>query len=304
MVFPLVLGTGQRLFGEGAPETELTLAETRPIGGDGVVLSVYRPRPRTVTAADGTRIAYDRTGSGPALVLVQGAFSARRDPVMADIAAALESRFTVFNYDRRGRGDSGDTAPYSLRREIEDLAAVVEATGGPALVFGGSSGGALALEAAAAGVPVTRLAVFEPPYVTDPSRPPIPTYEELSGLVEEGRRGEAVEAFLTRGAELPAEAVAGMKGSPAWPHLESVAHTLAYECAAVGPGPVPADRLSRIAVPTLVIEGEESGERMRTAARAVAEAVPGARLHTLPGQAHGRLDPAGLASVLTAFFTA
>ncbi|GGS74955.1 alpha/beta hydrolase [Planobispora rosea] len=261
------------------------------------------PGPHMVTSADGTGIAYDRTGAGPALILVQGAFSTRTDPIMAGIAAALESRFTVINYDRRGRGDSGDTAPYAVQREIEDLRSLIDAAGGKAMVFGGSSGGALALEAAAAGAPISKLAVFEPPYVADSVISPIPTYEELSALVEQGRRGEAVEVFLTRGAEMPAEAVAGMKAQPFWAGIEAVAHTLAYEAAVVGPGPVPAHRLAAISVPTLVLAGSGSSPRMQTAAQAVADAVPGARVHRLEGQAHGQLDPEVLGAALTGFFS-
>src|SRR4051794_20516966 len=104
---------------------------------------------RKVISADGTAIAYDRSGSGPVVILVGGGFADRRDPIFVGLAQALAPRFTVFNYDRRGRGDSGDTMPYAVQREIEDLKALIDEAGGNAMVFGGSSGGALALEAAA-----------------------------------------------------------------------------------------------------------------------------------------------------------
>src|SRR5690606_24917488 len=140
MVYPILLGGGQRLFGDDAEEAALELVKAEPVGSDGVMMLTYRPRHRTVTSADGTSIAYDRVGAGPAVVLVQGACSTRHDPIMAGIAGTLASRFTVYNYDRRGRGDSGDVAPYSVQREIEDLTALIEAAGGEAMVFGGSSG--------------------------------------------------------------------------------------------------------------------------------------------------------------------
>ncbi|WP_336206367.1 alpha/beta fold hydrolase [Nonomuraea sp. LPB2021202275-12-8] len=255
-----------------------------------------------ITSADGTAIAYDRVGEGPVVVLVAGAFSTRTDPVMTGLAQALASRFTAVSYDRRGRGDSGDTLPYAARREIEDLRALVEAFGERVMVFGGSSGGALALEAAAAGVDIARLAVFEPPYVTDPGRPPLPSHAELGALVEAGRRGEAVELFMTKGADLPAELVGGMKGQPFWASMEAAAHTLAYEAAVVGPGPVPSQRLAAVFAPTLVLAGAESTSRMLEAARAVAGALPDARLRVMEGQAHGQLEPAVLADALAGFF--
>ncbi|MGW5410472.1 alpha/beta fold hydrolase [Actinomadura geliboluensis] len=302
LVHPVLLGGGQRLFGDGAEAAELRLVESRPVGGDGIVLLTYRPRHRTATSADGTSIAYDRVGAGPAVVLVQGAFSTRSDPIMTGIAGALAATHTVYTYDRRGRGDSGDTAPYDVRREIEDLTALIEAAGGTAMVFGGSSGGALALEAAAAGAPISRLAVFEPPYVTAPGGS-LPSAKDLGALVEQGRRGDAVELFLTAGAEMPPEAVAGMKAQPFWPQIEDVAHTLAYEAAVVGAGPVP-ERLSTVAVPTLVLAGSASTDRMRDAAQAVAGLLPDARLEWLEGQAHGQVDPESIGAAVGEFFTA
>jgi pimeloyl-ACP methyl ester carboxylesterase len=255
-----------------------------------------------VTSADGTAIAYDRTGSGPPVILVGGAFGDRHESTVTGIAEALAPHFTVYNYDRRGRGDSGDTAPYDMRREIDDLDALIAEAGGSAMVFGGSSGGALALEAAALGSAITRLAVFEPPYVTDATRPPLPGRQELADLVESGRRGAAVELFMTRGAEIPAETVADMKAQPFWSGMEAAAHTLVYEAAVVGPGPVPVDRFGAITIPSLVLVGSLSSVRMRTAAAGVAGSLANTRLETLEGQAHGRLDPAYLGSVITKFF--
>jgi pimeloyl-ACP methyl ester carboxylesterase len=257
-----------------------------------------------ISSTDGTTIAYERTGEGPPVILVGGAFGDRHEPTVAGLAQALAPNFTVYNYDRRGRGDSGYARPYSVQREIEDLATLIDEAGGQAKVFGGSSGGALALEAAATGLPITRLAVFEPPYVTDENRPPLPSEKELTDLVDAGRRDLAIELFLTKAADMPAEMVAGMRGQPFWPQMEVVAHTLAYEAAIVGSGPVPTDRLDAVTIPTLVLVGSASSDRMRTAGAAVADALPNAELHTLHGQAHGQLDPADVGSVVARFFTA
>ncbi|WP_239095326.1 alpha/beta fold hydrolase [Planotetraspora silvatica] len=256
------------------------------------------------TSADGTTIAYDQVGSGPSVILVGGGFAERTDPIFAALAHALAPHFTVFNYDRRGRGDSGNTAPYEVRREIEDLAALIKAAGGQAMVFGGSSGGALALEAAAEGLAITRLAVFEPPYVTDGNRPALPSEKEISSLVEAGRRGDAVELFMIKGADVPAEMVGQMKTQPFWAGMEAVAHTLAYEAAIIGPGTVPAERFASVNTPTLVLAGSQSPARMRDAAQVVADVLPNARLQPLEGQAHGQVDPESLASALATFYAA
>lgn len=255
-----------------------------------------------VSAADGTHIAYESTGDGPAVVLVGGAFGDRREITLVGLAEVLSSDFTVYTYDRRGRGDSGDTAPYAVQREVEDLAAVIDAAGGQAMVFGGSSGAALALEAAAAGGAITRLAAFEPPYRTGRASPPLPSEEALTELVRVGRRDLAVEKFLTAGAGMPAKLVAGMRTQPFWAGMEAVAHTLAYEAAVVGPGGVPVERFAAITAPVLVLVGSASPGRMVTAAEAVVAGVPAARLEQLPGQAHGQLDPEILGQVLAKFF--
>jgi pimeloyl-ACP methyl ester carboxylesterase len=252
-------------------------------------------------SADGTTIAYDRSGSGPPVVLVGGAFGDRREATVAGLVEVLSPQFTVYNYDRRGRGESGDTQPYALQREIDDVASIIDVAGSGAMVFGGSSGGALALECVAAGLPISKLAVFEPPYVTDPASPPLPSEAELRELVVAGRRGDAVELFLTKGAEMTSEAVAQLKASPFWPEVEAVAHTLAYEAAVVGAGPVPVERFAVISVPTLVLYGTKSSRRMQDAARAVADTVHQARLQPLEGQAHGDVD-GSLGAALSAFF--
>ncbi|MET8146384.1 alpha/beta hydrolase [Sphaerisporangium sp. NPDC005288] len=257
-----------------------------------------------VMSADGTTIAYDRSGTGPAVILVGGGFAERTNPLFVAVAEELSSRFTVFNYDRRGRGDSGDTEPYAVRREIEDLDALIEEAGGSALVFGGSSGGALALEAAHAGSKISKLVVFEPPYVTDGSRAALPSEKEISDLVRAGRRGDAVELFMVKGADVPAEMIGQLREQPFWAGMEDIAHTLAYEAAIVGPGAVPAERFASVTVPTLVLVGAESSPRMQDAARAVDAVLPDSRLATLDGMAHGQLDTKVLSAELADFYSA
>jgi alpha-beta hydrolase superfamily lysophospholipase len=213
----------------------------------------------TVTSSDGTVIAFGRSGEGPPVILVAGAFADRSQ--LAELATLLAPRFTVFNYDRRGRGESGDTLPYAVDREIEDLDAVIGAAGGEAFVFGGSSGAALTLEGAAARLAIEKLVLYEPPYVVDDSRAPVAAdiAERISRLVSAGRRGDAAELFMTEGALVPSEVVAGMRDAPFWPATEAVAHTLVYDALIMGPGNArPTARLSAITLPTLVIDGGAS----------------------------------------------
>jgi pimeloyl-ACP methyl ester carboxylesterase len=186
----------------------------------------------TVRSKDGTTIAFDAWGDGQPLIMIDGATSYRGvNPTNAEVGQLLADEFRVYAYDRRGRGESTDTAPYAVEREIEDLAALIADAGAPAVVFGWSSGAVLALDAAAAGLPITRLALFEPPFVVDNSRPPRPAdyVQRLDDCVAHGRRGEAVELFLTAVVGMPATTVGGVRQSPFWPALEAVAHTIAYD---------------------------------------------------------------------------
>ncbi|HEX8007460.1 MAG TPA: alpha/beta hydrolase [Trebonia sp.] len=259
----------------------------------------------TVTSADGTTIVFDRSGSGSAIILVHGAFTDRAHPTLSQVAAALAPWFTVFNYDRRGRGDSGDTKPYAVQREIEDLAALIQVAGGSAMVFGGSSGAGLALQAAARNPAISKLAVWEPPYHVDPDAPELP-YDfavQLDNLVKQGRRAKAVELFMVKAAEVPAEAVAAMRAQPSWSGAEAVAHTLAYEAAVMGPGnELPAEVLTGIIQPTLVLTGENSPAWMTNAGKAVSEAVPAGSHRVLEAQAHN-VAPQAIVSELLEFFT-
>jgi alpha-beta hydrolase superfamily lysophospholipase len=257
-----------------------------------------------VTSADGTTISFDASGAGPGIILVHGAFTGRAHPTLASVAAALAPWFTVFNYDRRGRGGSGDTQPYALEREVEDLTALLELAGGAAMVFGGSSGAGLALTAAAGNPAISKLALWEPPYHVDASAPQLPADfgDRLTALAEAGRPGDAVEMFLVQAADMPPEAVAAMRQDPSWPQLEAVAHTLAYEAAAMGPGnALPTGRPAMITQPTLVLTGGASPAWMASAGAAVAAAIPGAIQRVLPGQTHN-VAPEALTPELLEFF--
>ena len=207
------------------------------------------------------------------------------------------------NYDRRGRGESGDTAPYAVAREIEDLDAVLAAMGGPACVVGMSSGACLALEAARTGLAIDRLAVWEAPLIVDDSRPPIPAgyRDRLADLVAADRRGDAVELFLTVAANAPVDTVAQLREAPNWPGFEAVAHTVLYDEALLGDHTVSRDRLAEITAPALVGDGGASPAWLRTTAAALADALPNAQHRTLDGQTHA-VAPEALAPVLAEFF--
>jgi pimeloyl-ACP methyl ester carboxylesterase len=256
--------------------------------------------PLVVTSRDGTRIAFERAGAGPALVLVDGALCFRSFGPMAPLAELLAPDFTVYRYDRRGRGASGDTAPYAVAREVEDLEAVIAEAGSAAYVFGMSSGAVLALEAAASGLPITRLALYEPPLSVDAGEPS-DFAERIEELVVAGRNGDAVAFFMTS-AGVPEEAVTAMRSDATWPLFESVAPTLVYDNAVLGDGMVPYERAAQLTVPTLVANGGDSPEFFQRAAAATAEAIPGARHRTLTGQSWGQVAPAALAPVLREFF--
>ena len=307
-----------------------------------------------VTSADGTTLAYERHGDGPALVLICGAAVDRRanaglvaalapdfavynfdrrgrgdsgdtppyavDREVEDVAAmlgaaggsvdrqsnggladVLASSFTVYNFDRRGRGDSGDTLPYAIDREIEDVAAVLGAAGGSAHVCGSSSGAALALLAAARGLPVNRMVLWEPPYMVDPAtRPPADAADTLERLAAEGRRADAVDYFMTKVVGMPPEALSAARTEPWWADQERVAHTLAYDDRVLGDYSVPLDAAARVAVPTLILTGGKSFPFLRQTAEALAKAIPDVRTDVLEGQEHV-VDPAILAPAVTAF---
>lgn len=254
----------------------------------------------TVFSPDGTPLAYERIGEGPPVILVGGAFCTR--DTHRELAGLLAPDFTVFNYDRRGRGGSGDTLPYAVDREIEDLAALIDAAKGAALLYGLSSGGALALRAAASGLPVTAVAVYEPPYALEAGRRTGNARygERLAALLAAERRSEAVELFLST-IGLPAPVIEEFRHAPTWPAMEALAHTLAYEHAVLGDARLPVERLASITVPVLAVCGGASPQWLRAPAAAIAEAVPLGGALTLPGQTH-EFSAEALAPVLAAFF--
>ncbi|MFD9464631.1 alpha/beta fold hydrolase [Streptomyces sp. NPDC060027] len=249
---------------------------------------------------DGTPIAYERYGDGPTVVLVGGAMCT--GATLAPLAQALSDRFGAVTYDRRGRGASGDTAPFAVDREVEDIAALIDAFGGGAALYGISSGGALALEATASGLPVREVAVYETPFAVDEvaAKGRAEYTERLTELLAQDRRGDAVELFMTL-VGTPPEMIAGVRMSHAWAGMEAIAPTLAYDNAAMGDSGVPRERLAAVTVPVLSIAGDGSPEWMRAAARTVAEAAPDGSYRTLAGQTH-MVDPQVLAPVLAEFF--
>lgn len=239
----------------------------------------------TVRSADGTTIAYETAGEGPPIILVGGAFNDRS--TTRPLATALASDFTVYGYDRRGRGDSGDTGPYAVQREVEDLAALIDRVGGRSYLFGLSSGAILAAYAAAEGLPLDGLALFEPPFQTGPHGGPKPGLAvRLTELVSAGQRDDAVGLFLIEAVGVPAEAVSGMRGTPEWTWMEGLAHTLAYDTTVTGGGELPAARLAMITAPTVVVDSTGSPEWLRDAAAATARTIPGASHLSLAGGFH------------------
>ncbi|WP_208647282.1 alpha/beta fold hydrolase [Corallococcus interemptor] len=257
----------------------------------------------TVKSADGTSIAFETTGNGPPLILVGGAFCDRTAPASGTpLADLLAQRFTVFSYDRRGRGDSGDTPPHALEREVEDLAALITAAGGSAAVFGNSSGGLLALDAAARGLSIPKLVVYEPPVILDVER--ARAFEGLAKQLDEAaagnRRSEAVELYFTKVMQMPAPAVAQLRKAPMWAGLEHLAHTLSYDLLITARGPLLLEQMPAVRAATLVMEGGASPGWMREAIQTLARAIPGARHRTLEGQTHA-VDPKALARALEEF---
>jgi pimeloyl-ACP methyl ester carboxylesterase len=258
-----------------------------------------------VRSNDGTMIAYERSGDGPPLVLVDGALCSRAFGPSPKLAPLLTPYFTVYAYDRRGRGQSGDTQPYAPSREVEDIAALVAAAGGSACLLGLSSGGALALEAAASGVPVAKVVAYEPPYVDDNGHRGGGAYEgHLTRLLTDGNRSGAVKYFMKDMVGAPGPMVVMLRFMPwIWRKLEAVAHTLPYDAAVMTGFRIPRARFASIAVPALVMNGAKTDPRLREAAGVLAQVIPTAQRRELDGQTHN-VRPDVLAPAVIEFLTA
>jgi pimeloyl-ACP methyl ester carboxylesterase len=260
----------------------------------------------TVTSRDGTAIAYETGGDGPALILVDGALSTSRNESKPELVASLAPRFTVYNYDRRGRGGSGDTQPYAVAREVEDIDALIEHAGGKAFLFGHSSGGCLALGAAGAlGDKVAGVAVYEAPWNDDLAiRKAWGEYlRDLGEALADGRRGDAVALFM-RYLGTPPEQIAAMREAPFWPSFEAIAPTLAYDHSEImGPTmAVPKDELAGVEAPVLAVCGDASPAFMCATAHTIAQTVRHGEFRALEGQTHA-VPPKVIAPVLIGFFS-
>jgi pimeloyl-ACP methyl ester carboxylesterase len=261
------------------------------------------------TSADGTQIAFSRSGEGPTIVMVDGAMSHRAiNPSAAQLADLLGSKFTIVTYDRRGRGGSSDVQPYAVEREVEDLAAVIEATGGQAFVLGASSGAVLALHAAAAGLPITKLALYEPPFIVDDARPALPEdyVPQLRARAASKDPGSAVEYFMTVAMSMPPDQVKAMRGQPFFAPLEGVAYTIAYDGQVMGDmmdgRPEPLLRWNSVETSTLIMDGSDSEDWMHHGVDALAKVLPNAERRTLFGQTH-QFETSVLAPELDSFFS-
>lgn len=265
------------------------------------------PASETVRSRDGTAIAFERIGEGPPLILVDGAFCHRGLGPSSPLAALLAQHFTVFTYDRRGRGASADTAPYGVEREIEDLQALIDEAGGSAYVWGISSGAALALETAHRGSGITKLALYEPPFIVDDSRPRIPAdiVSQLTALVAADRRSDTVSLFL-RHMGAPAIVIGMMRLLPLWAKLTRIAHTLPYDMTILAPYQAgrrpPIDRWQDVRIPVLVMVGGKSPAWFHNGTQALANVLPDATHRVVRGQTHN-VKAKALAPPLKQFFT-
>ena len=260
---------------------------------------------KTANSADGTKIAYDKQGDGPALILIDGAMNSRSSGPKPELASLLARHFTVYSYDRRGRGDSGDTSPYAVDREIEDIEALIDDAGGTAYLFGHSSGACLALEATVKlDGKVTALAMYDAPYDDDPAgRQAWQEYiKQLTKALAEDRRGDAVALFM-RYVGMPDSQIDGMRQTPFWPAAETIAPTLGYDHAGVigEDNSVPTGLAARVGVPALVMDGGAGLPFMHATARTLSQAMPHAKHRTLEGQTHD-MNPGVLGPVLAEFF--
>jgi pimeloyl-ACP methyl ester carboxylesterase len=259
---------------------------------------------KTVTSKDGTSIAYDQQGRGEPVILIDGALCSRAFGPMPELAKLLAPHFTVINYDRRGRNESGDTKPYSPEREVEDIEALINEAGGSAFVAGISSGAALGLSAAAAGLNIKKLALYEAPFMVDKTghQPPPDAEAQLKAMIASGRRGDAVKFFLKDMVGVPPFVVFMMRIMPVFSKLKAVAHTIPYDAAVMGDFSLPEERAASVKIPTLVGGGEKSPASMQNAVKKLAETIPGSELKMFKGQTHN-ISVKVLAPALIEFFS-
>ena len=244
------------------------------------------------TSSDGTRIAFESNGTGPALVLVDGAMCYRAFGPAELFTAALRDAYTVVTYDRRGRGESGDSSTYSPELEVDDLRAVIEAVGGEPYVLGFSSGAGLAYRAAAAGVPMAKLIGYEAPFVG--RRGGRDYISDLDRLIAEGKNGKAVDYFMVKmvGGPFFLPIMFRLMGK-LWGQMKSIAPTLRYDARVMGDFEVPTAEFAKIRIPVLASWGSKAAPEMSKANAAIAAAIPGAEHRILEGQTHN-VTPAAL----------
>lgn len=256
----------------------------------------------TAISKDGTTIAYEKTGKGPGIILVSGALSHRKLSGEKELAAMLAKKITVIFYDRRGRGESTDTKPYAVEREIEDIEALVDKAGGSAYLYGSSSGAALALLAAEklGSERIKKLALYEPPYGSDTQQKFAREKNKVIELVGNGKPGDAIIFFMEELGTTP-DKIEAMKKSPEWNEMVRIGHTLVYDFEILGDGEVPVDIAKNITIPTLIMDGEKSFEFMHATADTVAKIIPGAVRKTIKDQTHN-LAPEAVAPELLNFF--
>ena len=266
---------------------------------------------QTVISKDGTTIAFDQIGKGPTVILIDSALADRS--ICVKLARLLAEEFTVINYDRRGRGDSGDTQPYAVEREVEDIEALMDAAGGSAFIFGSSSGAVLALEAARKlPAKVKKQVLYEPPFIVDDSRSPLPAdfVEQIKELLASEKRSETLRLFFSKAMGIPGIFITLMRLMPSWSKSRAVAHTLPYDLMIMGDTqrgkPLPASRWAPAVMPTLVLTGGKSEAFFHTGGDALVEVLPNARHRILKDQHHGSvvMSPNVVASEIAQFFKA